>query len=114
MFIIDFFKKVGSAIKGGAKKVASVTVDFSQDVFFAFKPLLETEAAEFVKDFRDIALKIVLQAAAQFTNNGDKVKFFAKELGKAAKTEGIHFLKDHLVNLLREVVVAEAKARNLI
>lgn len=109
-FVIQFARKIGGVFHKGADYV----VEFSREVFDAFLPILKAESGEFVRDFKDFAEKTAILAAQQFTTNGDKIKFFAKEIAKEAKNRGIPFVKEHLVNLLREVTVSLLKAKGLL
>lgn len=100
---------------GGALKTAGTYIgDFAEEVFKAFLPILKGEAGKFVALLKDDAIRIAIAAASAATGPGGKVSYFAVEIGKAAAAQGIHIIKDHLVNLLREVVVAELKEKKII
>lgn len=107
--IVRFLRALGGKIHAGADYV----VDISKDVFEAFLPLLKTEAADFIRKYRDYAVKVVIDAASLATNK-EKMTYFSKQMVAYLKDNGVHIIKEHLLNLLREIVVTELKSKKMI
>ncbi|TRZ47997.1 hypothetical protein D4S03_10520 [bacterium] len=99
----DMFKAAGSFLKG-----------IGIDIWMAFYPLLKSEAALFVAEFKADAIAVAIQAFKAGGSPMDKVQFFGVEMAKIFLAKGKTAVADHLLNLLREVVVAELKAKNII
>lgn len=100
----------------GAKvhQTVDVVVDISKDVLVAFYPLLKSEAAHFVTSYKDFGIKVAIEAAKMSTTNKDKIAYFGKTMLEFLKKEGVTEVKEHLVSLLREVVVSELKSKNIL
>jgi hypothetical protein len=98
----EFFAHAGNFLKG-----------IAVNVWCAFYPLLKSEAALFVAEFKGDAIQIAIRAAGEATVK-DKIKFFGIEIAKVFLAKGKAEVRDHLVNLLREVVVAELKAKGIL
>lgn len=109
-FIIRFFEKIG----GEAHKAVDYVADCAKDVFVAFLPLLKAEAGEFVRSYKDVAIKFAIEAAKMGGSSKNKIAYFGKEMLAHLKSQDITDVRDHLINLLREVVVAELKAKKVI
>ena len=106
-WFIRLFTKIGGVFKSSGVYVG----DFAEDVFKAFMPIMKTTAAAFVTTLKEDAIQIVMQAEEQGGGTRAKISYFATELAKVAVKRGYAEVKDHWVNLLREVVIAELKNR---
>lgn len=108
--IVRFLQMIG----GKTHQAVDYVVDISKDILAAFLPFLRTEAAQFVKLYRDYAIKVALEAAKLCVSNKEKVAYFGKQMIAYLKSDGVMDVKDHLINLLREIVVAELKSKKLV
>ncbi len=103
--------RVLKAIGGKIHQTVDLVIDVSKDIVLKFLSVMKSDAGKFVAEYKDDALRIALEAAKlSRASVKDKVAYFAKEIAKVVK-EGI---PDHFINLLREIAVAELKAKGWI
>lgn len=104
--------RVLKAIGGKIHQTVDLVIDVSKDIVLKFLSVMKSDAGKFVAEYMDDALRIALEAAKlSRASVKDKVAYFAKEIAKVVKEAGI---PDHFINLLREIAVAELKAKGWI
>ena len=92
------FKFIGRALKSGFKAIWKV-----------FGPLLKSEAFEFAGNFFPSAISVVLNTAIkEGLSNEEKKRDAVDELKRLLVQSGAEF-KDHFIELIIELAVAELK-----
>lgn len=79
----------------------------------AFGNLLKSEAMKWCAAHKHLAVDIILEVAGSALAGPEKRAEAFRRIAAALKAEGIEF-KNHFINLLIELVVAELKAKSQI